>query len=173
MGSSFDAFVCIGIAHIGINEYAENIRKISVSAVLHIMQRYRGHPAVHSGNDRQNPHTGIVEGRSAIPERSLVPVRCFHGVLPLGVRSAAYLRNAWHFARVPLPHDPTSTATFDNDPLPESLPKIFDAKKSDQSDIQTIQPTDLQRHIVLPVLYVLVRVTGSTVLRRTEESLRS
>lgn len=63
MGSSIDAFMRIGIAHIGINEYAENIRKIPVSTVLHIMQRYRSHPAVYGGNDRQNPHTGIVEGK--------------------------------------------------------------------------------------------------------------
>lgn len=72
----------------------------------------------------------VITGGCAISERSLVPVRCFHGVLPLGVRSAAYLRNAWNTAQVPLSHNLASTATSDNDSLPQSLPKVFNAKKS-------------------------------------------
>lgn len=173
MGSPIDAPMRASIAHFGIHEHTENVREISVSPISHTMQRYRGHLAVHSGNDCQNSHTGPDKGRSTIPEGSLVPIRRFHGVLPLGVRGAAYLRDAWNITQISLSHHPASTAAPDNDSLPQSLPKVFHAKKSNQPDFQTIQSANLQRHVVLPVLHVAVRIVGSTVLRRTKEPLRS
>lgn len=63
MGPTFNAFVRIGIAYIGIDEHTENFRAIPISAVFHVMQRHHRDFVVYGGNDCQNPHTWPDTGK--------------------------------------------------------------------------------------------------------------
>lgn len=54
---------------------------------------------------------------------------------------------------------------FDNDSLSACLPEVLNAQEQDQSDLQAVQPADLQRHAVLPVLYVPLRTPGRPIFR--------
>jgi hypothetical protein len=78
----------------------------------------------------------FYSGRSSVPERSLVPIRCLDGFLPLDIGHPSDVRDAGRRAQVQLLEHPQSSETAHYDKVPEGLPEVFHAEVEDQPDIQ-------------------------------------
>ena len=102
----------------------------------------------------------------------MVPVRFFHAFRADLVRAVAILGDRRRFSAVfPAGHDPGPSPAH-HDQVHQGLSEVLDAQGPDQPDLQALEPPDLQRDHLLPLLHELVRIAGGAVLRGAQLPLR-
>lgn len=165
MGTSIDANVCADFAGFGIIEHTKNFWKDTSFAICYIQLWYINNNTVHGRNDCKNAHSWYLEGnfsslnwffwkyltkqnylyfsrtteiaarRRAIFSRPLVSIWCRYDDIPMDIYYFTFIRNARNCTEIFLFISVTGATSVDYDSIFACIFKVFDAKKSYQSNI--------------------------------------
>ena len=115
---------------------------------------------LHLGDGGQDPRPRPHLRRQPLPQGPLVPVRRHHALLHRHLHPVANPGDAPPRAQVHAVLHLAGAEAADHDPVHPDLPAVLDAEGEDQPDLQAVEPPDLQRHHLLPLLHESLRIAG-------------